>query len=97
MVPRTFPKARNLNKNTEIYAITAAKLKLGEDVAIFPEGHSYTEPTIMPMLSGAARVLVEYQNLYPRDVQPVMVPVSISYSAKAKARSRVRLSTHPCS
>ncbi|KAH8806666.1 hypothetical protein DL96DRAFT_1765770 [Flagelloscypha sp. PMI_526] len=88
-VPRTASERKLLDENRDMFRNTVDKLKSGVALVIFPEGCSYTEPNIVRTLPGAAWTLIEYQRLYPEDIQPAIVPVTLSYSAKSKARSRV--------
>lgn len=69
-------------------------LALGEVVALFPEGTSYTEPRIMQVKDGAAWAALEYtkwaagEQGRKQNAQPLsLVPAAIVYSNKSKYRS----------
>jgi 1-acyl-sn-glycerol-3-phosphate acyltransferase len=50
------PVDRTTRNNQQLFAGTFDVLRLGEAVAIFPEGTSYTEPSIKLMKDGAGWV-----------------------------------------
>jgi glycerol-3-phosphate O-acyltransferase/dihydroxyacetone phosphate acyltransferase len=52
------PVDRKTRNNQQLFAGTFDALKLGESVAIFPEGTSYTEPGIKFMKDGASWVCI---------------------------------------
>lgn len=68
-------------------------LALGEVVAVFPEGTSYTEPRIMQVKDGAAWAALEYMKWAAGDGQakkapPLsVIPAGLVYTNKSKYRS----------
>ena len=84
---------RTTKNNQQLFRGTFDVLKLGEVVAVFPEGTSYTEPRIMQVKDGVAWTALEYDK-FLRDAGEqgqgvVVVPCGISYTAKDKYRSSV--------
>ncbi|KAF9025222.1 hypothetical protein BDZ89DRAFT_953942 [Hymenopellis radicata] len=68
----------------------------GKVIGVFPEGTSYTEPTIAQIMSGAAWAAVEYtrwQREAGRAVtkDAVIIPVGIVYTDKTRFRSSLRV------
>jgi glycerol-3-phosphate O-acyltransferase / dihydroxyacetone phosphate acyltransferase len=78
----------------ELFKSTTLALAADQVVGIFPEGTSYTQPSIVQVLSGAAWAAVEYtrwsqgENADGGDV--IIVPVGIVYTDKSQYQSRVR-------
>ncbi|KAH8827334.1 glycerol-3-phosphate-acyltransferase [Flagelloscypha sp. PMI_526] len=72
---------------------TFETLAKGEVVALFPEGTSYTEPSIAQVKDGASWALLEYckwakeGNLKGEFVEPVILPAAMVYTNKSKYRS----------
>lgn len=82
--------------NSDLFKSTSVALAQGQVVGVFPEGTSYTQPSIVQVMSGAARAAVEFAK-YQREHQceahkdAVLVPVAIVYTDKSHFQSRVRL------
>jgi glycerol-3-phosphate O-acyltransferase/dihydroxyacetone phosphate acyltransferase len=90
------PVARKSGDNQKLMKPTFEVLALGETVAVFPEGTSYTEPRIMQVKDGIAWTALEYTKWLRGDEgrksggkDVVVVPVSIVYTNKSKYRSSV--------
>src|SRR5262249_36808529 len=66
----------------------------GGTVALFPEGHSHSEPGLLALKTGAARIALEAEARYgPLGVR--ILPVYLNYEAKHCFRSRVRVVVGP--
>lgn len=83
----------------KLHRSTFEGLASEQAVAIFPEGTSYTEPRIVQVKEGAARVALEYVRWCRETGQDknitekiIIVPVGIVYTDKSKYRSRVSTS-----
>ena len=67
-------------RNRETFAAASAHLAAGGAVLIFPEGTSQPEPTLMPLRSGAARMLLE--------AEATARSASLSYPSGSSTTSR---------
>ncbi|KAF8326546.1 uncharacterized protein EI90DRAFT_2999108 [Cantharellus anzutake] len=91
------PVDRKQRDNQVLFRGTFEALAVGEVVAIFPEGTSYTEPRIMQVKDGVSWTALEYfkwlQGPEGQKVPPqedlVIVPASIVYTDKSRYRSSV--------
>ncbi|MEP1201610.1 lysophospholipid acyltransferase family protein [Tateyamaria sp.] len=73
-MPATFTKAAEL-------------LRSGGVLAVFPEGKSHNEPSLLPLKSGTARIALEADS--DTDLLSVqIVPVALTFEAKNRFRSR---------
>lgn len=87
----------------ELHRSTFEGLASEQAIAIFPEGTSYTEPRIVQVKEGAARVALEYVR-WCRETGPgnnasekiIIVPVGIVYTDKSAYRSRVSAFSFSC-
>lgn len=90
---------------SSLFRETSAALIKGELIGVFPEGTSYTQPSIIQVMPGAAWAAVEYAR-HVRDRRNdgdvkgteefcggkrdlVIVPVGIVYTDKSRYRSRI--------
>lgn len=100
-VPKSAPSA---SVHASLFRETSAALAAGEAIGVFPEGTSYTEPSIAQMKDGAAWAAVEYlmwendkdKRMVNEDNQErltgkglVIIPVGIVYTDKSQYLSRV--------
>ncbi|KAG0742132.1 hypothetical protein G6F57_008042 [Rhizopus arrhizus] len=86
------PVDRKTKNNAQLYAATFEVLKLGEAVAVFPEGTSHTLPRLGAFKDGTSFAALEYAKIVEQEKQgqfaPVL-PVGIVYPEKSKYRSTV--------
>ncbi|KAI7892054.1 uncharacterized protein EV154DRAFT_506158 [Mucor mucedo] len=86
------PVDRTTKNNSQLYAATFEVLKLGEAVAVFPEGTSHTLPRLAAFKDGTSFAALEYakinHDLGGHKPAPI-VPVGIVYPDKSKYRSVV--------
>ena len=80
-----------------LFESSTLALASGEVIGVFSEGASYTEPTIVQVMSGTAWAAVEYarwqrEHKLEAEADLVVVPVGLVYTEKATFNSRVRLS-----
>lgn len=73
-------------RNRATFARCRALLERGEVIAVFPEGVSGGDRTLLPLRSGAARLILEHG-----PGAPPAVPVAIRYEDRCAFRSRVTL------
>ncbi len=75
------------SRNQETFSRCYDELEAGGSVAIFPEGISHDEPSLQPLRTGAARIVL---GAAERNREPVaIVPVGLTFDAKARFRSRL--------
>jgi glycerol-3-phosphate O-acyltransferase/dihydroxyacetone phosphate acyltransferase len=74
------------SKNAATFEACEAALAAGEVVALFPEGLSHNEPHLMPLKTGAARIL---GRALRRGAQVAVVPVGLVYTDRTAFRSEV--------
>jgi glycerol-3-phosphate O-acyltransferase / dihydroxyacetone phosphate acyltransferase len=73
--------------NDSIFEKIAAHLKRGGNVLIFPEGTSHNEPGVLPLKSGAARMLLRAKNEGASELS--FQAVGLEFDARDTFRSRV--------
>lgn len=90
------PVDRKSKDNQILFRGTFEALAKNEAVALFPEGTSYTEPSIMQVKDGAAWAALEYMKWAKQNPEKVrtgditVVTAAIVYTNKSKYRSNVR-------
>jgi len=77
-------------KNIETFARAREILGQGGTVALFPEGRSHSEPSPLPLKTGAARITLA-ATAEGRAADLRVVPIGIVYEDKGRFRSRVVL------
>ena len=66
-------------RNLETFAAASAHLGAGQAVLIFPEGTSQPEPTLMPLRTGAARMLLEAEAAAGGKLGVALVPIGLVF------------------
>lgn len=89
-VYRRTDAAADMWRNTDTFARCHEVLAAGGAVSIFPEGHSHSEPDLLPLRTGAARIVLEAEAKHP-DLGVRILPVAVAYDAKDRFRSRARV------
>jgi 1-acyl-sn-glycerol-3-phosphate acyltransferase len=74
-------------RNRETFAQCHELLAAGGAVALFPEGVSHSEPSLQPLKTGAARIVLEAAAKFP-GLGVRIVPVGLVFDAKETFRSR---------
>jgi len=74
-------------RNRETFEAAGRLLAAGGALALFPEGISHDEPSLLPMKTGAARIALGAAAALGAPIQ--IVPSSLAYSWKQKFRSSV--------
>ncbi len=76
------------SRNVEAFARSHEVLAGGGAIALFPEGLSHGEPYLMPMKTGAARIVLEAEGRRgPLGIR--ILPVGLNFEARDRFRSRV--------
>ncbi len=78
-------------RNEATFARCRALLRDGRAMALFPEGTTHSEPELLPLRTGAARIALsaEAETEWAMDLQ--MVPVGLWYENKTRFRTTVLL------
>lgn len=78
----------SISQTRETIRKTADLLAAGGVLATFPEGRSHNEPSVQPVKSGTARIILEAEQSHgPLGVK--IVPVGLVFEEKSRIRSRV--------
>lgn len=77
---------KDTSSNDEMFATIASHLADGGNVLIFPEGTSHSEPTLAPLRTGAARMLVAAGAA--ARTPPTFQAVALEFDEKDRFRSR---------
>jgi len=63
-------------------------LDAGKAIALFPEGLSHLEPSLQPMKTGTARIVLEAEKRFG-PLRTTIVPVGLTFESRDRFRSRV--------
>lgn len=74
-------------RNVEMFRAAAARLAAGEAIVIFPEGVSQAEPVLMPLRTGAARILLQGEAAAPASGRPTLLPVGVTFHEPGSFRA----------
>jgi glycerol-3-phosphate O-acyltransferase / dihydroxyacetone phosphate acyltransferase len=79
------------DRNEATFARCRALLRSGRPLALFPEGTTHSNPTMLPLRTGAARIALsaEAEESWRSDLQ--IVPIGLWYEDKARFRSSALL------
>jgi 1-acyl-sn-glycerol-3-phosphate acyltransferase len=72
-------EAANPERNAEMFAEAAATLRRGAGILIFPEGVSQPEPTLMPLRTGVARMVLGAERSAGTRLGITLVPVGLVF------------------
>ncbi|HET9950281.1 MAG TPA: 1-acyl-sn-glycerol-3-phosphate acyltransferase [Candidatus Eisenbacteria bacterium] len=78
-------------RNEETFRRCRAHFDRGEAVAIFPEGISWIDRSLMPLRRGAARLALSYACRRGGESSFALIPVALRYSDRVAFRSDVTL------
>lgn len=76
------------SKNDQTFLHCTRALAQGEAIALFPEGITHNEPSLQPLKTGAARIVLSAQAENSGLTVPI-IPVGMTFDAKDRFRSRV--------
>ncbi|MBV8199240.1 MAG: 1-acyl-sn-glycerol-3-phosphate acyltransferase [Acidobacteria bacterium] len=77
-------------QNAAAFARCHEQLARGGVIALFPEGTSHSEPALVPLKTGAARIVLEAARRFP-GLCPPIVPIGLTFEARGTFRSRALL------
>ena len=86
-VYRRQDEGSDLSKNAETFARAHEILAQGGAIALFPEGKSHSEPSLQPLKTGAARIVLEAGRKFP-GLGTLIVPIGLLFDSKQAFRSR---------
>lgn len=75
------------SRNAETFARCHETLAAGGSIGLFPEGISHSDPSLKPLKTGAARIVLEAEQRFP-GLGARIVPVGLLFDAKEAFRSR---------
>ena len=86
-VYRPQDQGSDMSRNENMFARCHEVLASGGHVAIFPEGTSHSQPDLMPLKTGAARIVLQAEERFgPLGI--AILPVGLMFDARGKFRSR---------
>jgi glycerol-3-phosphate O-acyltransferase/dihydroxyacetone phosphate acyltransferase len=88
--PKDVGGAADPAQNAAAFARCHEQLARGGAVALFPEGISHSEPALVPLKTGAARIVLEAARRFP-GLSPLIVPIGLTFEARGTFRSRALL------
>jgi glycerol-3-phosphate O-acyltransferase / dihydroxyacetone phosphate acyltransferase len=74
-------------KNVEMFASVVAALRAGGMILIFPEGRTQPQPTLLPLRTGAARILLDATSGDGGRADVVLLPVGLVFHDPGTFRS----------
>jgi glycerol-3-phosphate O-acyltransferase / dihydroxyacetone phosphate acyltransferase len=86
-VYRKQDEGSDTSRNRETFERSARLLRRGGTIAICPEGASHSEPFLLPLKTGAARIALGAVNAATSELNLKIVPAGIYYTAKTTFRS----------
>ena len=87
-VYRKQDNASQMHRNNETFRRAIEALVQGDAVQIFPEGLSHSEPGLVPLRTGAARIALGAEANTDWTLHLAIVPVGITYRRKSLFRGR---------
>lgn len=79
-------KGSDTAKNQDSFSRCYDFFKRGEILLIFPEGQSHSDPSLRPLKTGAARMLL---GAIEAGAEPLVIPAGLNFSSKGNFRSTV--------
>lgn len=86
-VYRRQDEGSDLSKNAETFARSHDLLGEGGALALFPEGGSHNQPALLPLKTGAARIVLESEKKYP-GLGVRIIPIGLLFDSRETFRSR---------
>jgi glycerol-3-phosphate O-acyltransferase / dihydroxyacetone phosphate acyltransferase len=87
-VYRRQDEGSDTSRNLETFARSHDLLAKGGVLALFPEGTSHSDPSLKPLKTGAARIVLEAERKNPGLLGVRIVPIGLLFDAKEAFRSR---------
>lgn len=91
-VPVYRAKEADTKQNEQTFALCREIMAKGEWLALFPEGTSHSETTLLPLKTGAARIALQSEAANDFRLGVTIVPVGLTYDDKEIFRSNVTAS-----
>ncbi|MGH7552875.1 MAG: 1-acyl-sn-glycerol-3-phosphate acyltransferase [Longimicrobiales bacterium] len=80
--------AEQMHRNEDTFRLAIAALRAGDAVQIYPEGTSHSEPGLVPLRTGAARIALGAEADSEWSLGLQIVPVGLTYRRKNLFRGR---------
>jgi 1-acyl-sn-glycerol-3-phosphate acyltransferase len=77
------------SRNDSTFRLCRKLFERGEVVALFPEGVSVADRTVLQLKTGAARLALAGASAWPRGGAPVVVPAGLHYASRTRFGSEV--------
>lgn len=81
--------ASQMHRNEQTFDAAIEALRAGHAVQIYPEGISHSEPSLVPMRTGAARIAIGAEQRSDWSLGLRIVPIGITYRRKTLFRGTV--------
>ncbi|HSN26659.1 MAG TPA: 1-acyl-sn-glycerol-3-phosphate acyltransferase [Kofleriaceae bacterium] len=94
IVRRKDAPEKDASSNEAMFAKIASHLADGGNILIFPEGTSHSEPTLAPLKTGAARMLIAAEAA--ARTPPTFQAVALEFDDRERFRSRCLVVWAPC-
>ncbi|CAN5700095.1 hypothetical protein BH23GEM10_BH23GEM10_03330 [soil metagenome] len=78
-----------MHRNEDTFRGAIEALRQGDAVQIYPEGRSHSEPSLVPMRTGAARIALGAEAATDWSLGLRIVPIGLTYQGKNLFRGRV--------
>jgi glycerol-3-phosphate O-acyltransferase / dihydroxyacetone phosphate acyltransferase len=78
-----------MHRNEATFRGAIAALRRGDAIHIYPEGRSHSEPAMVPLRTGAARIALGAEHETDWSLGLRIVPIGLIYSGKSRFRGRV--------
>ena len=86
-VHRRMDAGADAQTNVEMFASVVAALRAGGVVLIFPEGRSQPQPTLLPLRTGVARIILEVEAAGAGHGPVTLLPVGLAFHDPGTFRS----------
>ena len=82
------------SRNAESFDRCHQALAAGGTIALFPEGRSHNESSLVPLKTGMARIVFDALRAYP-EAEIAILPVGLTFDDKTRFRSRLLVKVGP--
>jgi 1-acyl-sn-glycerol-3-phosphate acyltransferase len=79
--------AEQMSRNQDSFRECYDALEAGEAIGIFPEGTSHSQPSLLPLRTGAARIVLTAEAQHRFELGVRLVPVGLHYTHAEEFRS----------
>jgi len=76
-----------MHRNDDTFAAAIGALRQGDAIQIYPEGRSHSEPSLVPLRTGAARIALQAEAAADWNLGLRIVPIGLNYRRKSLFRA----------